>query len=85
MPSNGRNIRGNSISRIDTPVVNKNIWGVIDTTSKVMSDADKIDKFDTNVQRSMIQENNMGSSRTEKKVRKVSSLNSDRILTLGYK
>ena len=48
-PSDGRNIRGNRISRIDTPGVNKNVWGVIDTTSNVLSDADNVKKFDTRV------------------------------------
>ena len=33
-PSDGRNIRGNRISRIDTPGVKKDILGVLDTTSK---------------------------------------------------
>ena len=50
MPSDGRNIRGNIISRIDTPGVNKNIWGVIDTTSNVISDAYNVNKLDTYVQ-----------------------------------
>ena len=36
-PSDSRNIRGNCISRIDTPGMNKKFWGVIDTTSNVLS------------------------------------------------
>ena len=38
--SDSRNIRGDIIIRIATPGVNKNVWGVIDTTSNVLSDAD---------------------------------------------
>ena len=64
-PSNSRNISGNHISRIDTPGVNKDIWGVIDTTSNVLSGTDNVDKFDTIVQRSTTQERNMESSRIE--------------------
>ena len=64
-PSDGINIRGNSISRIDTPGVNKDIWGLIDTTSNVMSDAEKFKKLNTHVQISTIQERNLESSRIE--------------------
>ena len=64
-PSDGRNIRGNSISMIDTPGVNKNVWGVIDTTSNLMSDADNVKKLDTCLQSSTTQERNMSSSRIE--------------------
>ena len=64
-PSDGRNIRGNRISRIDTPEVNKNVWGVIDTTSNVICDADNVKKLDTHVQSSMTQERNMELSRIE--------------------
>ena len=64
-PSDGRNIRGNRISRIDTPIVNKNIWGVIDTTSNVLSDADNNKNFDTHVQSSTTQERNLESSLIE--------------------
>ena len=42
-PSDSRKIRGNRISRIDTPGVNKYVWGVIDTTSNVLSDADNVE------------------------------------------
>ena len=58
-PSDSRNIRGNSISRIDTPGVNKDGCSVINTTSNVMSDANNVKKFDTSVQSSMAQEINM--------------------------
>ena len=61
-PSDSRNIRGDSIIRIDTLGVNKNVWGVIDTTSNVMSEADNIKKFDTGVQSSTTQERNLESS-----------------------
>ena len=54
-----RNIRGNHISRIDTPGVNKDIWSVIDTTSKVLSCTDNVDKFYTIVHSSTTQERNM--------------------------
>ena len=64
-PSDSRNIRGNRISRIDTPGVNKNVWGVIDTTSNVLSDADYVDKFDTHVQRHTTQERNLEFLRIE--------------------
>ena len=62
MPIDSRNISGNRISRIDTPGVNKYIWGVIDTTSNMMSGTDNIKKFDTIVQSSTNQERNMESS-----------------------
>ena len=61
-PSDSRNISGNHISRIDTPGANKDVWGVIDTTSNVLSDADNVEKFDTNVQSSTTQERNLESS-----------------------
>ena len=60
-PSDSRNIRGNRISRIDTPRVNKDVWGVIDTTSNVLSYADNIEKFNTSVQISTNQERNLQS------------------------
>ena len=63
--SDGINIRGNRISRIDTPGVNKKIWDLIDTTSNVLSDADNVKKFDTHVQRSRTQEWNLELSRIE--------------------
>ena len=49
-PSDGRNIRGNSISMIDTPGVNKDVWGVINTTSNVMSDTENVKKLNTHLQ-----------------------------------
>ena len=64
-PRDSRNIIGNRISRIDTPGVNKYVWGVINTTSNVLSDADNVDKCDTSVQSSMTQERNLESSRIE--------------------
>ena len=57
--SDSRKIRGNFISRIDTPIVNKNVLGVIDTTSNVMSDAVNVKKFDTHVHFSLTQERNL--------------------------
>ena len=63
--SDGRNVRGYCISSIDTPRANKNIWGVIDTTSNVMSDADNIKKLNTHVQSSTTQERNLESPRIE--------------------
>ena len=57
-PSDNRNISGNRISRIDTPGVNKDVWGVIDTTSNELSDEDNVGKFDTSVQSSTNQERN---------------------------
>ena len=62
MPSDSRNIRGNHTSRIDTPVVNKDVWGVIDTTSNVLSCTDNVKKFDSIVQSSTTQERNLESS-----------------------
>ena len=85
MPSDSRNIRGDRISRIDTPGVNKNVWGVIDATSNVLSDADNVDKFDTSVQSSTTQERNLELSCIEEKSLKVSSLNSERSLTISYR
>ena len=82
-PSDSRNIRGNRISRIDTPGVNKDVWGLIDTTSNVLSDADNINKFDTRVQSSTTQEMNLESSCIEEKNLKLSSLNSERSLNLA--
>ena len=64
-PRNSRKISGNHISRIDTPGVNEYIWGVIDKTYNVLSHTDKIEKFDTIVQRSTNQERNLESSRIE--------------------
>ena len=64
-PSNSINIRGDHISRIGTPGVNKDVWGVIDMTSNVLSDADNVDKFDTSVQSSTNQEKNLELSRIE--------------------
>ena len=64
-PSDGRYIRWNRISRIDTLGVNKDIWSVIDTTSNVLSDADNVKKFDTHVQLSTTQERNLESLRIE--------------------
>ena len=58
-PSDSRNIRGNRISRIDTPGVNKDVWSAIDTTSSVLSDADNVEKFDTSVQSFTTQERNL--------------------------
>ena len=58
-PSDSKTIRGNRISRIDTPGVNKNVWGVIYTTYNVLSDADNVKKFDTSIQSSTNQERNM--------------------------
>ena len=63
--SDSKNIRENHISRIDTQGVNKNVWGVIDTTFNVLSDADNVKKFDTHVQRSTTQERNLESSQIE--------------------
>ena len=57
--SDSRNIRGRRISRIDTPGVNKKVWGVIDTNSYVLSDTDSVEKFDTHVQLSTTQERNL--------------------------
>ena len=56
---------GGCISRIDTSGVNKNVWGLINTTSNLLSDADNVDKFDTHVQSSTTQERNLESSRIE--------------------
>ena len=64
-PSESRNISGNRINRIDTPGVNKYVWGVFDTTSNMMSDANNVKKFDTSVQGSTTQERNMELSRIE--------------------
>ena len=64
-PSDSRNIKGNRISRIDTPGVNTNVWGVIDTTSNVLSDAENVEKFDTSVQSSTTQESNLELSQIE--------------------
>ena len=50
---------------IDTPGVNKNVWGVIYTTSNVLSEADNVKKFDTSFQSSTTQERNLESSRIE--------------------
>ena len=53
------------ISRIDTPGMKKNVWGVINTTSNLMSDTDNVEKFDTLVHSSTTQERNLESSRIE--------------------
>ena len=60
-PSDSGNIRVNRISRIDLPGVNKNVWGVIDTTSNVLSDADNVNKFYIRLQSSTTQERNLES------------------------
>ena len=60
-PIDSRNISGNSISRIDTPGTNKDVWGVIYTTSNMLTDADNVEKFDTYVQSSTTQERNLES------------------------
>ena len=60
-PSDSRNIRGEHISRIDTPGVNKDIWSVIDTTSNVLSCTDNVEKFDTIFHSSTTQERNLES------------------------
>ena len=39
--------------------MNKDVWGVIDTTSNVLGEADNVKKLDTSVQSSMIQERNL--------------------------
>ena len=62
-PSDSRNIRGENISRIDTPGVNKDIWSVIDTTSSVLIFTDNVEKFDTLVHSSTTQERNLESLR----------------------
>ena len=62
-PRDIRNIRGEHISRIDTPGVNEDIWSVIDTTSNVLSCTDNVEKFDTIVHSSTTQERNLESSR----------------------
>ena len=84
MPSDSRNIRGNQFSRIDTPGVNKDIWSVMDTTSNVPNCKDNVKKFDAMVQISTSQERNLESFRIEEESVKVSSLNSERSLTLAY-
>ena len=55
-PIDVRNIRGNHISRIDTPGMTKNVWGILDTTSNVLSEANNVYKLDTHVQRSTTQD-----------------------------
>ena len=69
-PRDSINISGNCISSIDTPGVNKDVWSVIDTTSNELSDADNVEKFDTSVQSSKTQENNLESSRIEEEILK---------------
>ena len=64
-PSDGRKIRGDHISRIDTPGVNRDIWGAIDTTYNLLSVAENVNKFDTHVQSSLTQESNLESFRIE--------------------
>ena len=61
-PSDSRNIRGEHISSIDTPGVNKDIWSVIHTTSNVPSCTDNVEKFDTLVHSSTTQERNLEQS-----------------------
>ena len=46
-PSDSRNIRGEHISRIDTPGLNEDIWSIINTTSNILSCKDNVEKFDT--------------------------------------
>ena len=54
------NIRGNNISRIETPGVNKYVFSPrSDTTSKVLSCTDNVKKFDTLVHGSTTQERNL--------------------------
>ena len=50
--------------------MNKDIWGVTDTTSNVMSDAENVKKLDTHVQSSTTQERNLESSRIKEVVMK---------------
>ena len=64
-PSDSRNIRGEHISRIDTPGVNEDIWSVIDTTLNLLSCTDNVEKFDTIVHSSTTQERNMESSQNK--------------------
>ena len=64
-PSDSRNIRESCISRIYTPGVNNDIWGVIDTTFNVPSDTDNVEKFYTLIQSSTTQKRNLESSRIE--------------------
>ena len=66
----GNNIR-NFIIRIDTPGVNKYVWGVIDTTSNVLSDTDNVEKLDTSVQSSKTQESNLEPSHIEEESLKI--------------
>ena len=61
--SDSKKIRGEHISRIDTPGVNADIWSVIDTTPNVLSCTNNADKFDTIVHSSTTQEKNLESSR----------------------
>ena len=70
MPSDSRTIRGEHISRIDTPGVNKDIWSVIETASNVLSFTDNIEKFDTIVHSSTTQERNLESSCIEEDILK---------------
>ena len=50
MPIEKRNISRNRNSRIVTPLVNKDVWSVINMSSNGLSDADNVKKFDTSVQ-----------------------------------
>ena len=61
--NNSINIRGEHISRIDTPRVKENIWSVIDTTSNVLSCTNNVEKFDTLVHGYTNKERNLESSR----------------------
>ena len=60
-PSDSINIRGEHISRINTPGVKKDIWSVIDMTSNMLSCTDNVKKFDTIVHSSTTQERNLES------------------------
>ena len=66
-----RNISRNRNSRIVTPLVNKDVWSVINMSSNGLSDADNVKKFDTSVQSYTTQERNMESSRIDKESLKI--------------
>ena len=70
-PSDSKKISWNHISRIDTQGVNEDIWGVIDTTSNVLSGTDNVEKLDTIVQCYTTQERNLESSRIEEEILKI--------------
>ena len=65
MSSDSRNIRGEHISRIDTPGVNKDIWSVIDMTLNELSCTDNIMKFDTLVHGSTTKKRNLELSQSK--------------------